>query len=373
MRTLEDTGMKTRAAIVEGPGEPFRLVDLDIDDPRPDEILVRVKAVGLCHTDLTIKEMLPAEMFPRVFGHEGAGVVQAVGSEVEGVAVGDHVVMSFRSCRECDRCRSGGVGYCEQTMALNYMGYRSDGSTTLHRDGADVSGSFFGQSSFSELAIGNADNVVVIDPDVDLAVAAPFGCGFQTGAGAVLNTIDPDPASSLVVYGVGAVGLAAVAAASARGVETIVAVDTKDSRLDRAARYGAVGVNPTDLPDGAFVDRIRELTAGGATAGVDTTAVPGVIAQAVRALAPRGTLVVVGLGESRLELDAVDLMQNGKIVRGCIEGDSDPQTMIPELLAMQSAGDLPLDELVTTYRFDEINTAVADVTAGEVVKPVLVF
>lgn len=365
--------MKTRAAIVEGPGQPFRLVELDIDEPRPDEILVRIKAVGLCHTDLTIKEMLPAEMFPRVFGHEGAGVVEAVGSEIEGVAVGDHVVMSFRSCRECGRCRAGGVGYCEQTMALNYMGYRLDGSTTLHRDGTAVSGSFFGQSSFSELAIGSPDNVVVIDPDVDLSVAAPFGCGFQTGAGAVLNTIDPGPGSSLVVYGVGAVGLAAVAAAAARGVGTIIAVDTKDSRLDHAARFGAVGINLGGFPDGAVVDEVRKLTGGGATAAVDTTAVSTVISQAVRALAPRGTLVVVGLGESRLELDAVDLMQNGKIVRGCIEGDSDPLTMIPELLAMQSSGALRLDDLITTYRFDEINTAVADVAAGEVVKPVLVF
>ena len=365
--------MKTRAAVVEGPGQPFQLVDLDIDEPRADEILVRVKAVGLCHTDLTVRDMLPAEMFPRVFGHEGAGVVEAIGSDVVGVAVGDHVVMSFRSCRECARCAGGDVGYCEQSMALNYVGYRMDGSTTFHRDGSDVAGSFFGQSSFSELAIGSADNVVVIDREVDPAVAAPFGCGFQTGAGAVLNTIDPEPASSLVIYGAGAVGLAAVAAARARGVETIFAVDTQDSRLEHAAVFGAVRVNPTDLPDGTFVDRIRELTGGGATAGVDTTAVPQVIKQAVQALAPRGTLVVVGLGAPGIELDAVDLMQNGKIVRGCIEGDSDPLTMIPELLDMLAAGTLPLDRLITTYPFDQINEAVRDVAAGAVVKPVLVF
>ena len=365
--------MKTRAAVVEGPGQSFRMVDLEIDEPRADEILVRIKAVGLCHTDLTIKDMLPAEMFPRVFGHEGAGVVEAVGEGVEGVRVGDHVVMSFRSCRECARCRGGEVGYCEQTMALNYMGYRLDGSTTYHRDGAAVSGSFFGQSSFSELALGTTDNVVVIDPAIDPAIAAPFACGFQTGAGAVLNTIDPDPASSLVVYGAGAVGLAAVAAARARGVETIVAVDTQDSRLAHAVDLGAVGVNPGELPDGGLVGRVRELTSGGATAALDTTAVPQVIRDAVTALAPRGTLVVVGLGAPEITLDAVDLMQNGKIVRGCIEGDSDPLTMIPALLEMYAAGTLPLDRLITTYPFDELNTAVADVVAGAVVKPVLVF
>lgn len=365
--------MKTRAAIVEEPGQPFRITELDIDEPRADEVLVRIKAVGLCHTDLTIKEMLPAEMFPRVFGHEGAGVVEALGADVAGVEVGDHVVMSFRSCRECGRCRAGEVGYCEQAMALNYMGYRMDGSTTFHRAGADVAGSFFGQSSFSELAIGSADNVVVIDKSVDFAVAAPFACGFQTGAGAVINTIDPRPDSSLVVYGAGAVGLAAVAAARARGVESIIAVDTQDSRLEHAAAFGAQGINPTEMPEGRFVDRVRELTGGGATAGVDTTAVPQVITQAVKALAPRGTLVVVGLGAPTFELDAVDLMQNGKIVRGCIEGDSDPLTMIPQLLEMQAAGTLPLDRLITTYGFDQINTAVDDVAAGAVVKPVLVL
>lgn len=365
--------MKVRAAVVEGPGEPFRMSELVIDEPRSDEILVRVRAVGLCHTDLTIKEMLPAEMFPRVFGHEGAGVVEAVGSEVHGVAVGDHVVMSFRSCRECGRCRDGEVGYCEQTMALNYMGFRMDGSTTLSRDGEPVSGSFFGQSSFAEFAIGSPDNVVVIDPEVEFATAAPFGCGFQTGAGAVLNIIDPEPSDSIVVYGVGAVGLAAVAAARARGVETIIAVDTQRSRLGVAAELGAVGVDPTEFPDGGLVERIRDLTGGGVSAGLDTTAVPQVIREAVQALVPRGTLVVVGLGAPEIQLDAVDLMQNGKIVRGCIEGDADPQSMIPQLLEMFRAGDLPLGPLVATYPFDQINQAVEDVTAGRVVKPVLIF
>ena len=365
--------MRTRAAIVEGPGQPFRLGELEIDDPRPDEVLVRMRAVGLCHTDLTVAQMLPAEMFPRVFGHEGAGVVEAVGDSVEGIRVGDHVVMSFRSCRTCQRCREGAVGYCEQTMALNYMGYRMDGSATYSRDGEPVSGSFFGQSSFSHYALGTADNVVVIDPATDLTEAAPFGCGFLTGAGAVLNVLDPGPDSSVVIYGAGAVGLAAVAAARARGVSTVVAVDTQPSRLEHAAALGAVGVDPTDPADGGLVDRIRELTSGGATGALDTTAVPEVIRQAVRALAPRATLVVVGLGAPEFTLDAVDLMQNGKVVRGCIEGDADPQIVIPQLLEMSRSGELPLGQLITTYPFEEINTAVADVTAGSVVKPVLVF
>ena len=365
--------MKTRAAVVEGPGEPFRIAELDLDEPRADEILVRIKAVGLCHTDLTVASMLPAEMFPRVFGHEGAGVVEAVGSDITGVKAGDHVVMSFRSCRDCGRCSDGDFGYCENAMVLNNMGSRADGSTTYSRDGQPVAGSFFGQSSFSELAIGYADNVVVVDPSTDLTLAAPFGCGFLTGAGAVLNTIDPEPGSSLLVSGVGAVGLAAVAAARALGLETVVAVDTQDSRLEQAAALGAHVINPTTLPEVGGVEKIRELTGGGATAAVDTTAVPQVIKQGVQALAARGRMVVVGLGASEFPVDSIDLLYNGKSVQGCIEGDADPQTLIPRLLEMRAAGDLPLDELVTTYPFEDINRAVEEVTAGTVVKPVLVF
>jgi aryl-alcohol dehydrogenase len=365
--------MKCRAALVDSPGAAFQLTELELDEPRADEILVRIKAVGLCHTDLTVKEMLPAEMFPRVFGHEGAGIVEAVGADVRDVEVGDHVAMSMRACRECARCRAGGFGYCEQSTMLNYMGCRMDGSTTLHAGDRDVAGSFFGQSSFAELAIGYADNVVVIDPSIDFSLAAPFACGFQTGAGAVMNVLHPDPGSSLVVCGAGAVGLAAVAAAKALSVSTVVAVDTQDARLKGAAALGAVTVNPRDLQDSSFVDRIKELTGGGASAAIDTTAVPEVVTQAVQALAPQGRLVVLGLGAPEIQLDAIDLMQNGKVVQGCIQGDSDPLVTVPELLRMCQAGELPLDGLITTYEFDQINAAVADIAAGKVVKPVLVL
>jgi aryl-alcohol dehydrogenase len=317
--------------------------------------------------------MMPAEMFPRVFGHEGAGVVEAVGPDVKGVKVGDHVVMSIRSCRTCSRCQAGDFSYCDQTLLLNYMGYRMDGSTTLHNDDQAVQASFFGQSSLSELALGYADNVVVIDPAIDLSIAAPFGCGFQTGAGAVMNTIKPRPEESLVVYGAGAVGIAAIAAAKVLDVQTVIAVDTNPSRLEQAASFGAHPVNPAALDGGSLVEAIKGLTGGGASAGLDTTAVPAVVTQAVQALAPRGRLIVVGVGAPEFMFDALDLMQNGKVVQGCIEGDSDPLVMVPELLRLHGEGRLPLDRLITTYAFDDINSAVADVSAGKVVKPVLTF
>jgi aryl-alcohol dehydrogenase len=363
--------MKTRAAVVEGQSQPFTISEVELDDPREDEVLVRMVATGLCHTDITMGHFLPAEMFPNVFGHEGAGVVEAVGRQVQGLEPGDHVVMSFRSCRQCAKCRAGLVGYCDQTLLLNYMGMRMDGSTSLKRGDQQVFGNFFGQSSLAAHALAYADNCVKVDPELDLTLLAPYGCGFQTGAGTVLNVLQPGPDDSLVVYGVGAVGLAAIAAAVAEGVESIVAVDPLASRREVAGRFGATTVDPTEVED--VVARVKELTGGGAAYGIDTTAIPAVVKQAQQSLAARGTLVALGLGAEEYVLDALDLLQGGKRVMSSIEGDADPQEMVPRLIAMRAAGTFPMDDLVTTYPAEQINQAVADVTSGAVVKPVLLW
>jgi aryl-alcohol dehydrogenase len=363
--------MQTRAAVVEGQGQPFTMSEVELEAPRDDEVLVRMVATGLCHTDLTMGSFLPAEMFPNVFGHEGAGVVEEVGAGVRGLEPGDHVVMSFRSCRDCAKCRAGLVGYCDQTLLLNYMGLRMDGSMSISRDGGPVFGNFFGQSSLAAHALAYADNCVKVDPELDLTLLAPYGCGFQTGAGTVLNVIKPAKDDSLAVYGVGAVGLAAVAAAAAEGVESIIAVDPLAARRKAAEKLGATAVDPTAVED--VVARVRELTGGGAAYGIDTTAIPGVVKQAQQSLAIRGTLVVLGLGAEEYALDAIDLLQGGKTVKSSIEGDSDPQEMVPRLIEMRAAGTFPMDDLVTTYPADHINQAVADVTSGAVVKPVLLW
>jgi aryl-alcohol dehydrogenase len=298
-------------------------------------------------------------------------VVERVGAGVRGLEVGDHVVMSFRSCRDCATCRAGLVGYCDQTLMLNYMGMRMDGSTSMSRDGSPVFGSFFGQSSLAAHALAYADNCVKVDPALDLSLVAPYGCGFQTGAGTVLNVLRPGTDDSLVVYGVGAVGLAAIAAARAEGVESVLAVDPLESRRAVAEKLGATSVDPTAVD--SVVERVKELTGGGAAYGIDTTAVPEVVKQAQQSLAVRGTLVALGLGAQEYAIDAIDLLQAGKTVTSSIEGDSDPHEMVPRLLGMRAAGTFPMDDLVTTYPAEEINQAVADVTNGTVVKPVLVW
>jgi aryl-alcohol dehydrogenase len=363
--------MRTRAAVVESQGQPFTMAEVELEDPRDDEVLVRMVATGICHTDITMGSFLPPEMFPNVFGHEGAGVVEQVGPGVRGLEPGDHVVMSFRSCRDCAKCRAGLVGYCDQTLLLNYMGMRMDGSMPISRDGAPLFGSFFGQSSLAAHALAYADNCVKVDPELDLTLLAPYGCGFQTGAGTVLNVLRPGGDDSLVVYGVGAVGLAAIAAARAESVESVVAVDPLAARRAAAERFGATTVDPTAVDD--VVASVKELTGGGAAYGIDTTAIPAVVKQAQQSLAPRGTLVALGLGAEEYVLDAIDLLQGGKRVMSSIEGDADPQEMVPRLIAMRAAGTFPMDDLVTTYPADQVNQAVADVTSGAVVKPVLVW
>lgn len=364
--------MRTTVAVVNSQGADFSLEEVELSDPQADEVLVKIVATGLCHTDIHLKGFLPEEMFPNVFGHEGAGIVEAVGTDVTGIEVGDHVVLSFRSCRSCGPCNEGAVGYCDSSLMLNYMGMRMDGSTTYSNDGAPVFGNFFGQSSLSLHAIAYADNCVVVDKSVDLTKIAPYGCGFQTGAGTVLNVIKPDPSDSLVVFGCGAVGLAAIAAAKHVGLSTIIAVDPLATRREAAARYGAIGVDPMDVED--VVATVKELSGGaGASYSIDTTAISAVVKQAQQSLKPRGTLVALGLGPEEYAIDAIDLLQTGKIIRSSIEGDSDPQEMVPRLIAMNAAGEFDVDDLITTYPFAEINTAVADVLAGKVVKPVLVW
>ncbi|MEU9343088.1 NAD(P)-dependent alcohol dehydrogenase [Streptomyces sp. NPDC048278] len=361
--------MRTQAAVSYGPGTGFTLEDVDIADPRPDEILVRLTATGICHTDLVTKAALPQGV-PAVYGHEGAGVVEAAGADVNGVRPGDRVVLSYNSCGTCARCRAGRRAYCERFAALNNAGRRPDGSPTLTRGGDAVWSSFFGQSSFARHAVATRENVVVVPADTDLVTAAPMGCGFQTGAGSVVNVLRPEPDSSLVVFGAGGVGLAAVMAAAALGTGTVVAVDLVERRRRLAKELGATHTLDGASPD--LVEHIRDLTAGGASHAFDTTGAAPVVRAAARALAPLGSLVVVGLGTADLGLDTLDLIGGGKTIRGSIEGDANPQDFVPLLLDWRAAGRFPAERLVTAFPFTAIDEAVARMK-DDVVKPVLTF
>ncbi|WP_101949893.1 NAD(P)-dependent alcohol dehydrogenase [Mycobacterium sp. 3519A] len=355
--------MRITAAVSRSPDSPFTVETVDLDAPRADEVLVRIRATGVCHTDLSSKARIPV---PAVLGHEGAGVVEVVGAAVAGLAPGDHVVLSYRSCGECGQCRAGHRPYCVRSQQLNSSGRRVDGSATLSQNGTALFGAFFGQSSFAQYALASPDNVVVVDPSVDLTLAAPLGCGFQTGAGAVLNVLTPEPDSRLVVFGAGGVGLAAVMAAKAIGVETVVAVDPVASRRAKAAELGASGTVDPATEDVA-------ATVRGATHALDTTALPDVVATALSVLQARGVLAVVGLGARHANVDMIDLMLQGKTIRGCVEGDANPSTFIPRLLDLHADGRFPMQAIVRRYDAHDIETAVADARSGDAIKPVLVW
>ncbi|BDZ48851.1 putative zinc-containing alcohol dehydrogenase [Frondihabitans sucicola] len=362
--------MEITAAISRGPASGFRLERVHLDDPAPREVVVRMVAVGVCHTDLAAKALLYGDL-PVVLGHEGAGVVESVGRDVTNVAPGDHVIVSFHSCGRCPECRSGHRAYCRDFVALNTSGHRDDGRLSMSTAEGPILGSFFGQSSFATHVLASEDNVVAVDSDVDLTVAAPFGCGFQTGAGVVANVLRPQHDSKLVVYGAGGVGMAAIMAARALGVTVIVAVDLSENRRSVARDIGAT--HTVDGGGETAVDEIREATGGGATHALDTTSVPAVVSGAVAGLAPRGTLVIVGSGAAAFSLVGNDLIAEGKTIRGSIEGDSEPQEFIPRLVEWHRAGEFPVERLIKKYPFAEINAAAEDARSGAVIKPVLVF
>jgi aryl-alcohol dehydrogenase len=364
----------TQAAVVETGGAPFTLADVELDEPRADEVLVRMTAAGLCHTDLGVASGGLPFPLPGVLGHEGAGVVERVGSAVTSVVPGDHVLLSFTSCGSCGNCRGGHPAYCATWLPDNLIGgARRDGSSTISRSGEPIGSHFFGQSSFARHAVADERSVVKVDSRSPLETLAPLGCGVQTGVGAVWNVLKPGPGSTVVVAGAGAVGLSAVMAAALTPAQRIVAVDVKPHRLDLARKLGATHVVDASQED--YAERIAEITGGAGCDGViETTGNVTVLRQAVDSLAARGTAVVVGAPPFGTEVGLeVNGLLGGKHIVGITLGDSETQTFIPLLASMVTDGRLPVSELITTYDFADIQQAVEDVRSGATIKPVLTF
>ncbi|MGV0808909.1 NAD(P)-dependent alcohol dehydrogenase [Mycolicibacterium setense] len=358
--------LNARAAVVLDAGADPQLTDVQVREPVGDEVLVRIDAVGICHTDVSVAARF--RRLPMVFGHEGAGTVVQTGPDAV-ARIGDQVVLTFASCGTCFNCRADAPAYCERSTDLNMRGSRPDASSALHRDGAPIGGGFFGQSSFCTYAIAGSRNAVVLPEPMDPALAAPLGCSVQTGVGAVLNVLAPQPADALVVFGAGAVGLSAVMGARIAGCRTVIAVDPIAQRRTLATELGATAAIDPVASDAAAV--VLELT-GGAAAAVDTTARPDVLAAAVGVLRERGTLALLGLGALTAELPVAAIMGKGLTVRGVVEGDSEPHTFIPRLVDLHRRGELPLDKIVSRFLFDDFDRAWAAAKAADVVKPVLI-
>lgn len=363
--------MQIKAAVHRLAFQPLSIERLELSEPQAEEVLVRVVASGICHTDLMVRDgHVPLPKLPCVLGHEGAGIVLAVGDAVNRVEVGDHVLLSFASCGECDRCLSQEPAYCRNFFMENFSGRRRDGTCTLHNHEEEVHGSFFGQSSFASHSLVHQRNLVKVAKDVPLELLGPLGCGLQTGAGAVLNFLKPSAGSSLVVYGVGAVGIAAVMAAQISGCKTIIAVDVHDNRLALAFELGATHV--INAREHSPVEKIKELVVGGADYVVEASGMPPVMVNALQSVRQAGSVALLGVAPagSKVELD-MNLLGGGRIIKSCIEGDSVPDTFIPELIEFYRKGQFPLEKLIKFYELEDINQAIEDSEKGEILKAVV--
>lgn len=359
--------MRVTAAVLDRPGEPLALRDVELGPPRPDEVLVRLSAVGICATDLEFATFFEA---PAVLGHEGAGIVEQVGDRVTSVAPGDHVALSFTSCGRCRPCLTGSPGYCLRFDALNFSGRRPDGSSAVSLGGTEINAHFLGQSAFADHVVAPERAVVPIGKDADLTLAGPFGCGFQTGAGGVLNVLRPAPGSSIAIFGAGSVGIASVLAAALSGCTTVAVVDLNAERLATARSLGAThGVTGGEGAAG----ELRSIAPDGFDFVLETTGRADVLRTGVEALAPLGRCGVIGVGPSaEMSFDWRSVL-NGRTIIGIIGGGAIPQVFVPELLRLHAAGRFPVHEVVEHFPFERIGEAVDAARRGTVGKAVLTF
>lgn len=359
-----------RAAVVHEKSGPFVVEEIRMEDPRDDEILIKIVATGVCHTDIGVRDQNYPVPLPAVLGHEGAGVVEKVGANISKVKPGDHVIVTYDFCGKCENCVQGQPGFCVEFYGRNLAGARMDGSSPISLPNGSLSGCFFCQSSFADKVIASERNVVKVPSDVPLEIMGPLGCGIQTGAGAVMNSLTPKAGSSIAIFGAGAVGLSATMAASIVGCTTIIAVDLNEERLALARELGATHAINGGKADA--VKEIRAITNGGANYSLECTSVPAVFRQAVDCVRIPGTCGLIGaapLGvEVKLEMSSILF---GRKVQGIMQGDCVPDIFVPKLIDFWRAGRFPFDRLTKFYDMADINDAIHDAESGKIVKPII--
>jgi len=367
--------MNIKAAIVNKKKAKFEFEDLEIASPASHEVLIKIVATGLCHTDLSVKDGYLPTNYPVVLGHEGSGVIEKVGDHVTDLKKGDHVVLSYGSCGHCRPCMEGDAAYCNKFNPLNFLNERQGSKEDIYKSSKKskgINGAFFQQSSFATYALAHERNTVKITKKVDLRMMGPLGCGIQTGAGTVMNTLNPKPGSSIAIYGVGSVGLSAIMAAKNAGCAIIIAVDINAKRLKMAKQLGATHMVNSSKTDP--VEKIRSISAdNGVDYTVEASGIKEVATQAFQSLANRGTLAIVGAppGETKYSFDANEMILSGRKVIGVVEGDSVVKVYIPTLIELYEQGRFPFDKLIKFYKFKYINKAVKDMEDGKVIKPIL--
>ena len=368
--------MRVRGAVLREMGlprpyvesRPLEIVDLDLAPPGPGELLVRVGAAGLCHSDLSVIDGSRPRVMPMVLGHEAAGEVVAAGAETPGFAAGDHVVLSFvPTCGACGTCRAGRAALCEPGAAANTAGSLLSGERRWTQPGGHALHHHLGVSAFADHIVVSAHSAVKVDPALPYEIAALFGCAVLTGVGAVVNSAQVGEGDRVAVFGLGGVGLAALLGARMAGAAQIIAVDVVPEKLEHARRLGA-----TPVPAGEHaVEAVREATGGGADKVVETVGSARVLAQAYEATRRGGTTVTVGLPhpEQRLDIQAVSLVTEERTLKGSYLGSCVPERDIPRYVAAYQEGRLPVAELLThRIGLDELNEGFDRLADGAAVR-----
>lgn len=361
--------MKIKAAVIREKDKPFQFEEVELQSPKKGEVLVKISASGVCHTDEVAQHQMIPVPLPVVLGHEGCGIVEEVGEGVTDFEKGDHVVFSFGYCGHCKSCMEGKPYACENFNAINFGGVMSDGTRRLSKDGEEIS-SFFGQASFATHSVVHQNSVIKVDKDLPLDILGPLGCGIQTGAGAVLNRLRPVAGSSLVVFGCGTVGMSAIMAANLCPCSHIIAVSGNEESLILARELGATHtINRKNCDD--VVAEIKSITGGGADYAIDTSGVSDFVKKALACVKFLGTAVVLGVtGDLTIHVQE-ELMGESKSLIGIVEGDSNPKIFIPQLISYYRQGRFPFDRLIRVFDFEQINEAFELSHSGKAIKALL--
>ncbi|WP_020649479.1 zinc-dependent alcohol dehydrogenase family protein [Solimonas variicoloris] len=378
--------MKVRAAVLREMGRaapyadsrPLAIETVELDPPGPGELLVKIRAAGLCHSDLSVIDGSRPRVLPMVLGHEAAGEVLAIGADVRDFAPGDAVVFSFVPvCGHCAYCAEGRAALCEPGARANTAGTLLSGAQRWHADGAPLH-HHLGVSAFAEATVVSARSAVKIgtpgEPRPDWAIAALFGCAVMTGVGAVVNTARVAPGDSVAIFGLGGVGLAALLGAVAAGAEPLIAVDVLPAKLELARSLGATHTILATEPDA--MARLRELTRGGVRYAIETAGSEVALAAAYAATRRGGTTITAGLPDPSREfrVPAVSLVAEERTVKGSYMGSAVPARDLPRYLALHRAGRLPVERLLThRLALDDINAAFDRLARGAAVRQVIEF
>ncbi|WP_299848485.1 zinc-binding dehydrogenase [uncultured Roseovarius sp.] len=373
--------MKIKAAVLRrsdlprpyAQSKPLSIEEIELDPPKQGEVLVEIKAVGLCHSDLVAINGERGKPMPIVIGHEAAGVVVELGAGVQGLAVGDHVVPSYvSSCGHCEMCTVGRPALCEPATVANAAALLRDGTSRLHSAGTRIH-HHSGVAGFAEYAVMSKDALVRIDKDIPFEHAALFGCGVVTGVGSVVNTSGVKPGESVAIVGLGGVGLSALLAAIAAGAGQVVALDLSPEKLHLARELGADQV--INAAEADCVAQVREVTAGGAHVAIETAGSPRALQTAYDVTRRGGTTVAAGMPgpDAKFTLSHLTIAAEERTLKGSYMGSCVPKRDIPRYLAMYKSGQLPVDKLLSrVIGFDDLNGAMDRLDDAATVREVLV-